>query len=89
MTVEEMLGRMSSREFVTWQVFNSISPIGSLRGDMQAARTAHTVAEVNRDTKKRARPYGLLDFMPDPWETLRPKRTAAQIEAEMRMAFGG
>ena len=89
MTVGEMMARMSAREVLEWRLFASHSQIGSLRGDMQAARVAQTVAEVNRDSKRRKKPYQLIDFMPDPWQTLRPKRTAADIERDLRAAFGG
>ena len=89
MTVDEMMGRMSAREFTEWQVLDTIDPIGSVRGDMQAARVAQTVAEVHRDRKAKRTPFKLLDFMPDPWHAFRPKRTAADIERDLRAAFGG
>jgi hypothetical protein len=42
-----------------------IEPIGDRRGDIQAALIAMLIANANRDTKRRAEPYELTDFLLD------------------------
>lgn len=65
MTVSELLNRISSRELAEWQAYDQIDPIGEARADLRAGIVASTVANVNRDPKKRTRPYKPADFMPD------------------------
>lgn len=52
---------MSSRELSEWMAFAQTEPFGDLRGDLQAAIVASTVANANR-TKRKA--YKPSDFMP-------------------------
>lgn len=54
---------MSSREFTEWAAFYGMEPFGDLRGDLQAGVVAATVAEVNRDRKRRREPFTPADFL--------------------------
>jgi flagellar basal body rod protein FlgC len=65
MTVEELLSRISSRELTEWMAFFSIEgPTGDERDDWRAGMIASTIANVNRDSKKKGSPYKPQDFMP-------------------------
>lgn len=62
--MRELLERTDSRELAEWQAFYQLEPFGVERGDVQAGIVASTIANVNRDRKKRAKPYTPNDFMP-------------------------
>lgn len=63
-------------------MFYEIDPFGYKRGDFQAGIVASTIAEVNRDRKKRHKPYQPSEFVPEfgiP-PTARPER--ARVPAQ-------
>lgn len=64
MLLSDMLEAMTSRELAEYIAYNRISPYDDSRGDLQAAIVASTVANVNRNPKKRPQPYKPIDFMP-------------------------
>ena len=49
-------------ELHEWMWFDERSPIGDIRGDIQAGTVAAIIANVNR--KKGAKPYSATDFVP-------------------------
>jgi hypothetical protein len=55
---------LSAREFAEWQAYFAIEPFGEDMADLRAGIVAATIANVNRDAKKRSQPYEPLDFMP-------------------------
>src|SRR4051812_22546480 len=61
-----MLGELSWKEFLQWQAFDKIEPIGGARGDWQAAAVCSqliNVAVMQRGGKYRSRPSDwLLEF---------------------------
>ena len=61
-TVEELLGRMSSREFSEWIAFASLEPFGSQAEYLGHAITAMTVA--NRHRGKNENTHRIDEFMP-------------------------
>ena len=61
MTVEELQGRMSSREFSKWLAYYGEWPFGDERADLRSGIVASTVATGLSAKKKRFRPS---DFMP-------------------------
>jgi hypothetical protein len=61
--VRQMLGEISWTEFIEWMVFNEVEPFDPIRADMRAASVCATVANVNRDRKKRSRPFKSEDFV--------------------------
>lgn len=70
MTVAELLARMSSRELTEWICFWGIEgPAGEERADWRAGLVASTIANANRDPKKRREPFEPTDFMPKWGET--------------------
>ena len=64
MTVGELLSRISSRELTEWMAFFSLEPWGTEVEDWRAGLIAATIANANRDPKKRRKPYEPQDFMP-------------------------
>jgi Protein of unknown function (DUF4035) len=55
---------MSSLEYAHWMAFAGMEPIGPERPDFGAAVIASTLANVNRDPKRRPSPYEASDFLP-------------------------
>lgn len=89
-----MLARMSSRELSEWQAFYGLEPFGEERADLRAGIITATMANINRDPKKRRKPYSPQDFMPE----FGAKRTETPLERGERLlgiaemitaAFGG
>ena len=62
MTVGELGQRMSSRELSEWMAYDRIEPFGNQW--QQTGMIASTIANVHRDSKKRASPFQPEDFMP-------------------------
>ncbi len=55
---------MSSREFAEWLALYGMEPFGDARADLRSGIVASVIANVNRDPKKRRRPYKPEDFVP-------------------------
>lgn len=64
MTVRELLTRIDSRELTEWMAFFELEPWGSEIEDHRFGVVASTIANVNRDPKRRARSYEPDDFFP-------------------------
>lgn len=69
---------MSSRELSEWATFFSLEPFGDMRGDIQAAIVAATIANVNR--KQGSKPLNPTVFMPK-FEQDRGQSMAEQLAA--------
>lgn len=81
---------MSSREFSEWLAYCEMEPFGEERGDLRAGIVASTVANVNRDPKKRPRPFQPRDFMPEFGESKGQSwQEQLQIVEMLNHAFGG
>lgn len=78
-SVREAQARISSREFGEWMALYRVEPWGDLRGDVQAAVVASTMANAYRDRKKRRKPFAVKEFLPfeGAWE-----KVAEQAEGE-------
>jgi len=59
-----MLREMRPYELAEWIAFFGINPWGEERADLRAGIVASTLANVNRDPKRRPEPYRATDFMP-------------------------
>ena len=64
MPVSELGRRMSSRELTEWMAFFRLEPWGAEVEDWRTGLIAATIANANRDPKKRRKPYEPQDFMP-------------------------
>lgn len=89
MTVDEMLGRMSAREFAEWRAFDLRNPIGPERQDLMAAIVATTVANFSGRAKRQTKPK---DFLPtygvkkrqSPGDIMNRLKMAARLGAEAK-----
>ena len=54
---------MDSREFGEWMAFYKMNPWGSDRDNLHAGIIASTVANVNRNPKRKRDPYVAKDFL--------------------------
>jgi hypothetical protein len=86
-TVGELQERMPHREFLDWVALYQIEPWGETRADMNAAMLASLTANLNRDKKKRSKPFGPADFMPDFWRRMREPAHRAEGVASKAMAI--
>lgn len=59
----ELMRSMSSLEYGYWMALAALEPIGAERGDYHTAHIVSTLANINRDAKKRTEPYELTDFL--------------------------
>lgn len=62
--IAELQERISSREFAEYWVHFTLEPWGNEREDLRSGIVASTVANANRDPKKRPKPYTPDQFMP-------------------------
>lgn len=83
MTVEALTASMSSAEFGDWQEYAALEPFGPLREDRRAGIIVATLANVNRDPKRRAEAWEPEDFFPE----LAQPRPPVDIKAKVRAVF--
>ena len=80
-----MLSEMRPSELTEWLAFYADSPFGEERADLRAAIVASTIANVNRDSKRRPQPFKPVDFMPyQHVEPETPERLSERIRASFR-----
>ncbi|MER3438632.1 MAG: hypothetical protein C4346_14170 [Chloroflexota bacterium] len=84
MTVGELLRRISSRELTEWMAFFTLEPWGTEVEDWRFGMVASVIANVNRDPKRRRRPFEPREFMPErrrkKQETQTPEEQARILE---------
>jgi hypothetical protein len=64
MTVREMLARIDSHELTEWRAFYELEPFGGLIEDQRHGIATATLANVNRDSKRKLDAYEPRDFIP-------------------------
>jgi hypothetical protein len=75
---------MSYNEFLDWIAFFNVQPLAGDRADLHAAQVCAVLAEVNRNRKKRRKPFRPADFLPDWWgDRKRSTRDAADPQTLM------
>ncbi len=62
-SVNEAQQRVDSREFCEWVVYLRNHPLVGDRVDLNGALVASTLVNINRDTKKKPKPYSIQDFL--------------------------
>lgn len=62
--IGELQERVSSHDFAEYWAHFQLEPWGTEREDLRSGIVASTIANVNRDKKKRARPFLPSDFIP-------------------------
>ncbi|MGI4847141.1 MAG: phage tail assembly protein T [Janthinobacterium lividum] len=86
---------MPYAEYLGWQEFYALEPWGTRVWDNMQAHITSTLANVNRDTKTRPKPFTLAEFLLYPDD--KPAEVApvlledkdAQTEAMIAAMFGG
>ena len=61
--VDVMLASITWRQFEEWVVYSGLDPFAEDRADLRAAQIVTALANINRDRKKRRRPYTIADFV--------------------------
>jgi hypothetical protein len=82
-----LLSQLSSRQIAEWLAYNSIEPIGEMRGDLQAGIVASAVFNSKR-TKEDQKVFSPYDFIPDydkePGSKAEPKKQSTeQMKAQL------
>ena len=86
-SVAETQAAVDSREFSGWLAYQAIvGPLGPEREDRRAALIAMMIANGNRDSKKRRKPYEIDDFMLYRAAPEEPDEDA--LERKIMTAFG-
>jgi hypothetical protein len=62
-TVEELLSEISYEELMQWAQLYETEPWGQYPENARNAHIISTLANINRDTKKRDKPFELKEFM--------------------------
>lgn len=62
--MEQLLSEISSAELTEWMTYYQLEPWGTGPDDLRAGILASTIANVNRDEKRRPQPYEPGDFIP-------------------------
>lgn len=74
-----------------WLAYMKLEPIGEERADLRAGIIASTIANANRNPKKRSKPFTPKDFMPKFGERQKVQSQEEMIEIarQITLAFGG
>jgi hypothetical protein len=57
------IDRLPFDEYIGWQEYFAIEPVGAMVHDYAQAHIASIMANVNRDSKKRPNPYVIDEFL--------------------------
>lgn len=60
-----MLTTITYPQLLEWWYYDQLDPFGGVRGDVQAGVIASTLANINRDTKRKPDPFTVQDFVVD------------------------
>lgn len=85
--IAELQERVSSHDFAEYWVHFGLEPWGLEREDLRAGIVASTIANANRDAKKKPRPFTPEQFMPRPLELERDDEDA-EIDEDEAAAHG-
>lgn len=81
---------MSAKELGEWAEFYNLEPWGWDAECFSAGIVAATIANVNRDPKKKPKPFEASDFVPGSYERKKAQPIdAKKLKAQMRLAFAG
>lgn len=87
MTVAELASKMSYAEFLEWQAFHDIDPIGGYRGDIQAAMIAASMGGGKLSDYMIIDPNPMTDEQRQEYEQQREAQKARIQVAEMIAMF--
>lgn len=83
-----MLDELSWFELLEWMEFADLEPFDEERADMRAGSICATIANVNRDPKKRAAAFTAADFALSFGDKQRPRQTWQQQKAIGQLLVG-
>lgn len=89
-----MLRSMTLQQFREWQLFAEIEPFDEERDDLRFGSVVQMIAEVNRNPKRRARPFKLDEARLRFGDSPAPKRQEQtwqqqkMLGYQMAMSFG-
>lgn len=63
--MRQLADEISIKQLHAWMAYYELEPFGEQRDDLRMAQLLALTANVNRDPKKRHKPYTAMDFMPD------------------------
>lgn len=90
-TVEELLETLSARELAEWADFYALEPWGSDARFLGSGIVAATIANANRDSKRKQEPFTPMDFMPDfggERKRAKAKQKAKSFRESLKAHFG-
>jgi len=87
--IDELQTRISSRRFAEYWAHFQLEPWGAEREDLRSGIVASTIANVNRDPKKRARAFPPDQFMPDPHELGRREDEDEEVDETEALEHAG
>jgi len=61
--VGKLLRRLTVKQFLAWEAFDSVDPIGDIRGDWQAATVCATLMNIAVARSKRRKTFRPKDFL--------------------------
>lgn len=79
-----MLEGIPSTLLTEWKAFYQLEPFGEWREDLRAAKICAIIANVNRDEKRKPKPFSPADFMPDFTQQYQPDKPPVSLE-ELRV----
>jgi hypothetical protein len=82
---------MSSSELTEWAAYERLyGTLGEARNDVLVAHQMALLANINRDSKKRSKPYTAQDFLPQ-WRPREPQswQDMKNMARALTKAFGG
>lgn len=79
---------LSSYETAEWIAYMNIEPFGQPHQDIVMGTISATVANANRDAKRRPRPYTALDFLPTRVRPPKQDELEAKLHAVMSVLGG-
>lgn len=91
-----MLTQMTWEQFSGWMRYYQEEPFGEERADLRSGIVASVIANVNRDDKKKPKPFKPSDFMPysrdrvakSAYDPVTDKRRSRGMSRALGAAFG-
>lgn len=79
----KLLRSLSLRELRDWRAYADLEPFDETRADYRAASIVWAVVNMNRDTKKKPRPWPLKDFLLKFGEAMEQQQRKGKTPAEL------
>jgi hypothetical protein len=87
-TVAHLEENLSAKEYGEWVEFFNLEPFGWEAQCYSSGIVAATIANVNRDAKKKPKPFEAIDFVPGAKRTTK-KIDPKALKAQLQLAHAG